>query len=192
MTRKTPLIGINFARTDFRTLSTVRWWLLAVAAASVVVLIALVLMARSYRLEGNAAEQRVKDLASAEQRLRPLMDERQQLVGNLNAMTGLLQARRFSWTRFLTDLEGVFPEGIALTRLDLHPPNPAASLDGFAHSPEALSKLMIGLQQSHSFKNPLLKRQSMDKGILTFNVVVLYNQAAADGPSAGTARQRGH
>jgi len=192
MTRKAPLISINFARTDFRTLSTVRWWLLVVAAASAVVLVVLALTARSYRLQGNAAEQRVKELASAEQRLRPLMDERQQLVGNLNAMTGLLQARRFSWTRFLTHLEGVFPEGIALTRLELHPPNLTASLEGFAQSPEALSRLMIGLQQSRSFKNPLLKRQSMDKGILSFNVVVLYNETASDGPAAGTARQRGH
>jgi len=192
MMRKAPLISINFARTDFRTLSTVRWWLLVVAAASAVVLVVLALTARSYRLQGNAAEQRVKELASAEQRLRPLMDERQQLVGNLNAMTGLLQARRFSWTRFLTHLEGVFPEGIALTRLELHPPNLTASLEGFAQSPEALSRLMIGLQQSRSFKNPLLKRQSMDKGILSFNVVVLYNETASDGPAAGTARQRGH
>ncbi len=191
MMRRTGVININFARTDFRTVLIVKRWLVLLVAASAVVLVVLSLSARSYRQRANSAERQVKELASSEERLRPVMEERQQLVGNLNAMTGLLQARRFSWTRFLTRLEDVFPEGIALTRLEFHPQGLTATLEGFAQSPEALSGLMIGLQQSRSFKNPLLKRQSMDKGILSFNVTVLYSETPAGGPAPATDRQRG-
>jgi Tfp pilus assembly protein PilN len=190
MMRNTPVVTINFARTDFRLLSAVRRWLLVLAAASAVVLLALVLSARSYRAQGDEAERQVRELAATEEKLRPVMEERQQLVNNLNTMTGLVQARRFSWTRFLTRLEEVFPEGIALTRLELQPRELTAKLEGFAHSPEALSRLMIGLQQSRSFKNPLLKKQSMDKGILSFNVIVLYYEDLADGASSGPAGKR--
>ncbi len=190
MMRNAPVITINFSRTDFRRLSAVRRWLMVLAAASAALLVILALSARSYRLQADEAEKQVKELASTEGKLRPLMEERQQLVSNLNAMSGLLQSRRFSWTRFLSRLEEVFPEGIALTRLDFRPRELTATLEGFAQSPEALSRLMIGLQQSRSFKNPLLKKQSMDKGILSFNVTVLYNEDAADGPASGAAGKR--
>ncbi len=186
MSRPPVVISINFARTDHRALRMIRRWILVFAAAAAAVLVILSLSARSHRLKGDEAEKQVAELASSEARLRPVMDERKQLVGNLNAMTGLLQARKFSWTRFLTRLEAVFPEGIALTRLDLSPKDMTATLEGYAQSPEALSRLMIGLQQSRFFKNPLLKRQSMDKGILSFNVIVHYSETPADGTVQGT------
>ncbi len=191
MTRKTVMIDINFARSDFRSLLLIRRGLMLLVAIAAIVLFVLSLWARSYRTQVEAAQMQVKNLASSEEKLRPVMAERQQLVGNLNAMTGLLQARRFSWSRFLTHLEEVFPEGIALTRLELNPRDLTASLEGFAHSPEALSRLMIGLQQSRSFKNPLLKRQSMDKGILSFNVIVHYSETPAGASFPGTDQQQG-
>jgi Tfp pilus assembly protein PilN len=191
VTRASRVIEINFARTDFRTLSAVRTGLLVLTGALAVVMVILVLTARSSRREAALAEHRVAELAASEAGLRPVMEERQQLVKNLNAMTGLLQARRFSWTRFLTRLEDVFPEGIALTKLDLHPGDLTATLEGYARSPEALSRLMIGLERSRSFKNPLLKRQSMDKGILSFDVIVVYNEASADRPAPVAVGKRG-
>jgi Tfp pilus assembly protein PilN len=174
-------VTINFASTNFRVLSSIRFGLAFAAGVFAVFAVLLILAARSYRHQGNAAEIRLRDLAASEEKLRPLMKERQSLVDNLNAMTVLLQARRFSWTRFLTHIEEGFPEGLELTRVDYRPRERTASLDGVAQSPDALSRLMVGLERSHWFKNPLLKRQSMEKGILSFNVTVVYNDTASDG-----------
>ena len=191
MNRRQPMVTINFASTNFPALTKVRLWLAVLSGLLVVCLVFLLLSARSLRVQADNAGLRVRELAASEAKLQPLMEERQRVVGNLNAMTGLLQARRFSWTGFLTRLEEVFPEGLALSRLDYRPGVLLATLDGTAQSPEALSRLMIGLERSRWFKNPLLKRQSMDKGILSFNVTVVYNESAASGPVPVAAQQLG-
>jgi len=46
---------------------------------------------------------------------------------------------------------------------------------------------MIGLQKSRSFKSPLLKHQSMDKGNLSFNVAVTYQKHLAAGADRSLA-----
>jgi Tfp pilus assembly protein PilN len=116
------------------------------------------------------------------------MQERQQLVKDLGDMSALLEARRFSWTQLLTGIEASFPSGVALTQLDFKSREGAVTIEGTARSPEALSGLMIGLQKSRSFKSPLLKHQSMDKGNLSFNVAVTYQEHLAAGADPGAGR----
>jgi Tfp pilus assembly protein PilN len=185
---KGPAITINFARTDYRLISRLQWGGIAAAALLGVITGVLIWTAGSYRQQAAVAEQNVRDLAASAVQLRPAMEERQQLVKNLGAMTGLIEARRHSWTHFLTSIEAAFPTGIALTKVDLRPRDLAVVLEGEAQSPEALSGLMIGLQRSRSFKNPQLKHQSMEKGSLSFNVAVSYQGQHAAGPAPDTTR----
>lgn len=183
------LITINFASTDRRLAVRLR----AVLAVAVVILLAvggiLVWQARNARAGAADADRRIQELSASEAKLRPVLEERQQIVRNLAAMTGLVEARRFSWTRLLSGIEAAFPSGAALSRIEVSVKDHVVSLEGIAQSPEALSSLMIGLGRSASFKSPLLKRQSMDKGILSFNVSVIYQETmVADHPQEPVRR----
>lgn len=148
--------------------------------------------ALSYRTAAAAAEQQVASLADSAGKLQMALQERQQLIRNLSDMSGLLEARRHSWTRFLTAIEAAFPQGIALTRVDFERRDQTVVLEGAAQSPESLSNLMIGLQRARSFRNPLLKHQSMDKGTLSFNVAVIYQEPLAAGPDQSAGGKPGN
>ena len=185
---KRPAILINFASTDYRLIARLQWGGITAAVLLGVIAGLLLWTAGSYRQQATDAEQKVLDLAASAAKLRPAMEERQELVKNLNAMTGLVEARRHSWVHFLTSIEAAFPTGIALTKVDFRPRDLSVVLEGAAQSPEALSSLMIGLQRSRSFKNPQLKHQSMEKGSLSFNVAVSYQGQHAAGPAPDTDR----
>jgi hypothetical protein len=68
----------------------------------------------------------------------------------------------------------VFPAGAALERLQYDPKDRSLVLDGRAQSPEALRNLMVGLEKSPLFKDPLLKHQSVEKGVISFTVGAHY------------------
>jgi len=186
--KKRQAITVNFARTDYSLIARLQWGGFAAIVLLGVIAGALLWTAVSYRHQGAVAEQQVRDLAESAVKLRPAIEERQQLVKNLSAMSGLIAARRHSWTQFLTGLEAAFPSGLALTKVDLQPRDLTVVLEGVAQSPEALSGLMIGLQRSRSFKNPQLKHQSMDKGSLSFNVAVSYQELRVAGPAPDADR----
>jgi hypothetical protein len=65
---------------------------------------------------------------------------------------------------------------VALTHVEYKAKERMVMLDGMAQSPEALRNLVVGLEQSQSFKNPFLKHQSLEKGNLSFNVTTLYHE----------------
>ena len=189
MSKGPPAISINFATIDFRLIRNVRSSLLAVCAVLLCIGGGMIMLAGTYREKTAAVEQGVRDLVASQEKLHPIVAERERVVKNLTAMSAILEAKRFSWTRFLSALEDVFPSGVALERLDYHPQERSVLLEGKAASPEALSGLMIRLERSPSFKNPLLKRQSMEKGILSFHVTVIYQGPPAPGAPAGTAQR---
>ena len=188
MKRPAP-ITVNFAGTNFRFLMRLRQGFIVAVVLLGSLTGVLLWKANSYRAESAALTQQVREYTESVERLRPAMLEREQLVKDLGDMAGLLEARRFSWTQLLTGVEAAFPNGIALDRLEFKPKEMAVALEGTAQSPESLSSLMIGLQKSRSFKNPLLKHQSMDKGNLSFNVAVTYQEHMAAGPGPGAGRQ---
>jgi len=184
-----PLITINFAGTNFRLLTRLRQGLSAVVVLLVISAGILLWQANSYRMQSAALKKQVEEYSASIEKLRPAMQERQQLVKDLGDMSGLMESRRFSWTQLLTGIEAAFPSGVALTRLEFSTRSLAVALEGAAQSPEALSGLMIGLQKSRLFKNPQLKHQSMDKGNLSFNVAVTYQERLAAGTAPGAGRQ---
>jgi len=189
--KRPAAITINFSSTDYRLIARLQWGGIAAIVLLGIIAGALLWTVNSYRHQVAVAEQKMRDLAASAMKLRPAMEERQHLVKNLSAMSGLIEARRHSWTRFLTGIEAAFPAGIALTKVDFSPRDLNVVLEGSAQSPEALSGLMIGLQRSRSFKNPQLKHQSMEKGSLSFNVAVSYQEHSVAGPVPDTDRKPG-
>ena len=186
--KRPALITINFAGTNFRLLTRLQQGLIVTVLLLGTMTGGLLWKVNSYRAQSAALTKQVREFTASVEKMRPAMQERQQLVKDLGDMSGLLEARRFSWTQFLTGIEAAFPNGVALTRLEFNTRELTAVLEGTAQSPESLSSLMIGLQRSRSFTSPLLKHQSMDKGNLSFNVAVTYQEHLAAGAAPGAGR----
>ncbi|HLE41840.1 MAG TPA: PilN domain-containing protein [Nitrospirota bacterium] len=170
------MIAINLASRDYRIILRTYAGLLA-GAVLLAVLMAIMLWAViSYRADISSMNSKLKTLAAAEERVRPVLLERERITGELSSMSALMDARRFSWTRLFTNIEAVFPTGAALERVELNSKERTLALEGRAQSPEALRNLMVGMEKSASFKDPFLKHQSVDKGHIFFNVVALYQE----------------
>ncbi len=168
------MITVNFASRNYRFAARLSAGLVA-ASVLLAALMAFQVWGYSKARTGRAAlEQKLKQQSEREEQLRPVLVERAQTVSDLTAMAGLMEARRFSWTRLLTGLEKAFPVGVALTKLEFNPRDRTLVIDGVAQSPEALRNLMVGLEKSANFKDPLLKHQSIDKGTISFNVASFY------------------
>ncbi len=170
------MIAINFASRNYRLISRIYGVLAAINIVLLVVMALLLWTSRSHRADIAVLEQRQKELKVTEEQMKPVLIERDRVIKDLTAMSGLMETRRFSWTRLLTNIEAVVPTGVALDRLEYDRKGNSLSLEGKALSPESLRNLMVGLEKSESFKDPLLKHQSLDKGNISFNVVALYQE----------------
>ncbi len=179
------MIAINFASRNFRLISRIYEVLMAINIVLLTVMALLLWTARSYRADITVMDQRQKELKVTEEQMKPVLIEHDRVIKDLSAMSGLMEARRFSWTRLLTSIEAVVPRGVALDRLEYDRKGNSLLLEGKALSPESLRSLMVGLEKSESFKDPLLKHQSLDKGNISFNVVALYQERAVTGVAAG-------
>lgn len=165
---------INFASRDYRLSSRLTGALIAVSAVFLALAAAMVWTAMGHHGQKTALERQTADLTARNEKLLPVLEERERLLRDLNAMAGLIEARKFFWTGLLTNIEEAFPAGAALERMQYNPKDRSLVLDGRAQSPEALRNLMAGLEKSPSFKDPLLKHQSVEKGIITFTVGAHY------------------
>lgn len=168
------MLSLSFATTDHALIARVRAVLAGIAVLLTILAAVQLVVGASYRSRMAEASQQAAALEASEESVRPALQEREQLVRNLSEMASLVEARQFGWTRLLSAVEDAFPSGAALNRLEFDPRERSVSLEGTALSPEALSSLMIGLQKTNMLKNPLLKRQSMEKGTLSFHVTVNY------------------
>jgi Tfp pilus assembly protein PilN len=170
------MITINFASRNYRLVENIHTGLIAGSVVLCLVMAGVIWTTVSLRSNVSAMERKLKDAQAADEQIRPLLGERLQIVKDLTAMSGLLESRKFSWTRLLTSVESVVPRGVALTHVEYKAKERMVMLDGMAQSPEALRNLVVGLEQSQSFKNPFLKHQSLEKGNLSFNVTTLYQE----------------
>lgn len=170
------MISINFASGNYRHASRIAQ---ALAAGSVILALAAAVMivkAVSLRADIAAMQTKLQEAETADQQVKPVFVERERLVKDLNAMSGLMDARRFSWTRLLSSIESVVPLGVALQKVQYNPHDHTLVLDGTAQSPESLRGLVVGLEKSPSFKDPFLKHQTLEKGSISFNVVAVYHE----------------
>jgi len=121
-------------------------------------------------------EQILRGLEEADAQARPALLEREQLVKDLTAMSGLMETRKISWTRLLTSIEAVVPVGVALKHVEFNPKDSTLTLNGMARTPESLRNLVVSMERAAPFKDPSLKHQSLEKGSISFNVVAIYRE----------------
>lgn len=170
------MIAINFASRNYGLIN--RFHAGLIVGCIVLGLIAFCMLgtAVSLRVKISAMDLKLKELTAVDEQLRPLITEREQLVKDLSAMSGLMEPRKFSWTRLLSSIEAAVPVGVAIKHMDFNPKDHTLTLEGIASSPEALRNLVVGLEKSASFKGPFLKHQSLEKGNISFNVVAVYRE----------------
>jgi len=177
------MIVINFASRNYRLIERSRAGLVAGSVVLCLVMAGMAWHSVGLRREITAMDQRLKDAESTDEQLKPVLLEREQLARDLSAMSGLMESRKISWTRFLTSLESVVPHGVALTHVQFNVKDRTLTIEGMAQSPEALRGLVVGLERSTSFQEPFLKHQSLEKGSISFNVVAIYQEHKGAGPS---------
>jgi hypothetical protein len=175
------MISINFASRNYRLAEAVLRGFIVLCLLSASAMAVIVGGGLSLRREISGLEKKVKDMAAAEDQIRPVLAERERIVRDLNAMSGLIQCRRFSWTQLLTNIEQVSPIGVALSKVDYNAGNRSVSLDGAALTPESLRSLMVGFERTPAFKDAYLKNQSVNTGSIFFNVVAFYQENKAAG-----------
>lgn len=179
MTGMPRIININFASRNYRLTTAVYTGLLAASALFVALMVVMFVKVFIYRHDVAAMDRKLAELETSVEKFKPVMRERQQLVSDLSDMSGLMESKRFSWTQLLTAIETIFPTGVALEHIGYNPKSRSLSLKGRARTPESLRNLIVGMEQSPSFKAPLLKHQSVDKGHISFEVVAHYEDRGA-------------
>jgi Tfp pilus assembly protein PilN len=170
------MITINFASRNYRLIWRLRSGLIAASILLAAITTGMLWTAVSLRAELSSLDQRLQGLKAADEQVRPVLLERESLVKDLTAMSGLMESRKISWTRFLTSIEAVVPVGVALKKVEFNPKDSTLTLDGVARSPESLRNLVVAMEKFPSFKDPFLRHQSLEKGNITFNVVTGYRE----------------
>ncbi|MCK9417812.1 MAG: PilN domain-containing protein [Nitrospirae bacterium] len=170
------MITINFASRNYRLIARIRYGLIAGSIILIVITAGMLLIAVSLRENVSDMDRKMQELKAADEQMRPALLERERLVKDLTAMSGLMEARKISWTRLLTSVETVVPVGVALKHVEFNPKDSSLTLNGMARSPESLRNMVVAMEKSASFKDPFLKHQSLEKGNISFNVVAVYRE----------------
>jgi Tfp pilus assembly protein PilN len=170
------MITINFASRNYRLIGQFRSGLITGSILLVAITAGMLWTAVSLRDNLSSLDRKLQELKAADEKVRPALLERERLVKDLTAMSGLMESRKISWTRLLTSIEAVVPVGVALKKVEFNPKDSTLTLEGVARSPESLRNLVVAMEKSPSFKDPFLKHQSLEKGNITFNVVTVYRE----------------
>jgi len=170
------MITINFTSRNYRLMERIRVGLNVGSAFLAVMAGMMVWAILSFRADIPEMNRTLWELEAVEEQVRPVLQAREQLAKDLTAMSGLMESRKKSWTGLLTSIEAVVPQGVALSHVAFNPKDSSLTLDGVAQSPESLRNLVVGLEQSASFKDPFLKHQSLKEGSIIFNVVAVHRE----------------
>jgi len=170
------MITINFASRNYRLIARIRSGLIAGSIFLIVIAAGVLWISVSLRENVSSMDLKLRELKAADEQTRPALLERERLVKDLTAMSGLMEARKISWTWLLTSVEAVVPVGVALKHVEFNPKVSTLTLNGMARSPESLHNLVVAMEKSSSFINPFLKHQSLEKGNISFNVVAVYRE----------------
>ena len=170
------MIEINFASRNYRLIERIRSGLTAGSIFLVVLTAGMLWSAVSLRANISSMDRKLQELKAADEQLRPALLERERLAKDLTDMSGLMEARKISWTLLLTSVEAVVPVGVAFKHVEFDLKDSTLTLNGMARSPESLRNLVVAMEKSLSFKDPFLKHQSMEKGNISFNVVAVYRE----------------
>lgn len=142
---------------------------------------------RQYRAERAAQQERMAQLAQELKDQARVLEGREvsDYVAGARFAQALLEEKRFSWNRFLEDLEDAKPFGVMYS--DIAPRGTSdgtleVRLRGAANSREEVLALEQNLLESPAFRSPQLDSEEKDQGgtLTRFSITVRYA-----GPSAG-------
>ena len=101
----------------------------------------------------------------------------QQLPAEVNLANLVLTKRHFSWTQFLSALEGVIPRQVSLKSIRLDPGGVVVHMTGLAVTVEDVTVLMVTLQDHVVFYDPVLGQHRVrPDGLIEFDLTLHYRQ----------------
>ena len=101
----------------------------------------------------------------------------QQLPAEVSLANQLLTKRHFSWTQFLSALEGAIPQHVSIKSIRLDPGSAVVHMTGLAVTVEDVTALTVTLQDHALFRDPVLgqHREGPD-GLVEFDLTLHYRQ----------------
>jgi len=99
----------------------------------------------------------------------------QRLPTEVTLANQFLAKRNFSWTRFLSGLEGVIPPRVSIESVRLDPSSAIIHLTGSAVSLEDVTALTVKLQDHQTFHDPVLgQHRAGPTGLVEFDLMLRY------------------
>ena len=104
----------------------------------------------------------------------------QQLPAEVSLANQLLVKRHFSWTQFLSGLEGAIPVRVSIKSVRLDPGSAVIHLTGFAVTVEDVTAFTVKLQDHPIFRDPVLGQHRMGtEGLVEFDLTLRYQPQKA-------------
>lgn len=101
----------------------------------------------------------------------------QQLPAEVSLANQLLTKRHFSWTQFLSALEGVIPQHVSIKSIRLDPESAVVHMKGLAVTLEDITVLTVTLQDHAVFRDPVLGQHRVGRdGLVEFDLTLRYRQ----------------
>jgi Tfp pilus assembly protein PilN len=101
----------------------------------------------------------------------------QQLSAEVSLANQLLTKRNFSWTQFLSALEGAIPQQVSIQSIRLDPGSAVVHMTGLAATVEDVTALTVTLQDHSVFRDPVLGQHRVGpNGLVEFDLTLRYRQ----------------
>ena len=101
----------------------------------------------------------------------------QQLSAEVSLANQLLTKRNFSWTQFLSALEGAIPQQVSIQSIRLDPGSAVVHMTGLAATVEDVTALTVTLQDHSVFHDPVLGQHRVGpNGLVEFDLTLRYRQ----------------
>ncbi len=100
-----------------------------------------------------------------------------QLPVEVSLANQLLTKRNFSWTQFLSALEGAIPQHVSIKSIRLDPGSAVVHMTGLAVKVEDVTALTVTLQDHAVFRDPVLGQHRVGPdGLVEFDLTLRYRQ----------------
>jgi Tfp pilus assembly protein PilN len=101
----------------------------------------------------------------------------QQLSAEVSLANQVLVKRNFSWTQFLSALEGAIPQHVSVHSIRLDPGSAVVHMTGLAATVEDVTALTVTLQDHAVFRDPVLGQHRVGpNGLVEFDLTLHYRQ----------------
>ena len=179
----------NFASGDFARSRVLAAALYLVALGGIVIAAAMGWWVSDIQRDATALEENVTRVHQQTSRLReelrkagfspddPAAVER--LVKRVSGLNQVIEAKAFSWTALMNDLEAVVPRNVSINSIRPELKTKKVSLDGVALTLGDVTALMTALQTSGRFSDVFLQQQkATDENRTEFTIECVYRGGA--------------